>query len=153
MRPRRTASSELTIVSPSRGHAFTSTGAEPVAITISLAEIRSLPSSRFTAISVGDTNDASPRTNSTPLALKSVFTPLTFALTTSVLNFATASRSTSAFATFRPIAPACSMWRITSPTWSSALVGMQPQLRQTPPTSSRSMQTTFLPSCARRMAA
>ena len=33
MRARPTASSELMIVSPSRGHALTSTGAEPVAIT------------------------------------------------------------------------------------------------------------------------
>ena len=130
---------------PSRGHALTSTGAEPVAITTFCALIvRSLPS-LFTTISVGDLNEASARTNSTPLALKSVLTPLTLALTTSFLNFATLSRWTSALGTFSPIASARSMWRTTSPTCSSAFVGMHPQFKQTPPTSSRSMQRTFLP--------
>ena len=36
---------------------------------------------------------------------------------------------------------------------SSALVGMQPRLRQVPPTRSRSMHSTDLPSCAARIAA
>ena len=67
-------------------------------------------------ISVGDLNDASPRTNSTPLALKSVLTPPTFALTTSFLNLATPSGLISGFATVSPSASARSMWRMTSPT-------------------------------------
>src|SRR5260221_8652854 len=36
---------------------------------------------------------------------------------------------------------------------SSALVGMQPQLRQMPPKCSRSTQAVFMPSCAARIAA
>ena len=58
----RTASSELIIVSPSRGHAFTSTGALPVAITTaSLAAYVSVEPSRFfSATRFASTNDASP---------------------------------------------------------------------------------------------
>ena len=46
----------------------------------------------------------------------------------------------------------CIRWN-TSDERSSALVGMQPQLRQMPPMCSRSTQATFSPSCAPRMAA
>ncbi len=102
---------------------------------------------------LGPANDASPYANVTLFALKSVLTPPTFALTTESVNAATPARSTSGAATLRPILSASRMWRVTSPTCSSALVGMQPQFRQTPPTSSRSMQTTFLPSCPSRIAA
>ena len=42
--------------------------------------------------------------------------------------------------------------RIISALLSSALVGMQPQLRQVPPARSSSMQATFLPSCPARIA-
>jgi len=49
-----TASSELIIIFPSRGHALTSTGADPVAITTFCALIVSSPPSLFATISVGD---------------------------------------------------------------------------------------------------
>src|SRR5579872_5049011 len=46
----------------------------------------------------------------------------------------------------------CSRWLI-SDVRSSALVGMQPQLRHMPPSWSRSTMAVFMPSCAARMAA
>ena len=61
MRLTCTASSELTIVSPSCGQALTSIGAEPVAMTTSAARTVSLwPSRFFTRISVGLVKEASP---------------------------------------------------------------------------------------------
>ena len=61
MRLMRTASSLLTIASPSRGHAFTSTGAEPVAITTACAVYSSVDPSRFFNVTVFLLlNDASP---------------------------------------------------------------------------------------------
>ncbi len=41
----------------------------------------------------------------------------------------------------------------TSALWINALVGMQPQFRQTPPRFSRSTMAVFSPNCAARMAA
>ena len=55
--------------------------------------------------------------------------------------------------TTTPISPACWTARIVSADLSSALVGMQPQLRQMPPARSRSMQAVLNPSCAPRIAA
>ncbi len=154
MRLMRTASSLLTITSPSCGHAFTSIGAEPVAMTIACAVYSSVPPSRFfSETEFALVNEASPYANSTLFALNSWFTPPTFAFTTLSAKAATPSRSTSAFGTLRPSAPACSIWREISPTCNSAFVGMQPQLRHTPPTSSRSKQTTLFPSCPSRIAA
>ena len=65
----------------------------------------------------------------------------------------TASKSKSGFSTFSPNSAArWKRWK-TSDERSSALVGMQPQLRQMPPRCSRSTITTLRPSCAARMAA
>ena len=57
----RTASSQLMIVSPSCGHALTSIGAEPVAITIAGAAYSSVVPSLFLSETVFlAVNDASP---------------------------------------------------------------------------------------------
>ena len=61
MRPKPTASSELMIVSRSRGQALISIGAEPVAITIAGAVYSSVEPSRFlSATVVAFVNVASP---------------------------------------------------------------------------------------------
>ncbi|MNS80195.1 hypothetical protein D3C72_1138640 [compost metagenome] len=55
-----------------------------------------------------------------------------------------------------PVTPYCAAsWqaRSTVALCSSALVGMQPQFRQMPPSSARSTSATDMPNCAARMAA
>ena len=52
-----------------------------------------------------------------------------------------------------PRSLACAMSSTTSAERKSALVGMQPQLVQTPPSSAFSTTATFIPSCAARIAA
>ena len=58
------------------------------------------------------------------------------------------------FSALRPNSLArCIRWKISDESLSSALVGMQPQLRQMPPRCSRSITTVLKPSCAARIAA
>jgi len=52
-----------------------------------------------------------------------------------------------------PKLSACLMWWKISAERNNALVGMQPQLRQMPPKTSRSTIAVFSPSCAARIAA
>ena len=64
------------------------------------------------------------------------------------------STSTSGFANFTPKWPISSASEMTLAACSSAFDGMQPTLRQTPPSvGSRSISTTFLPRSAARNAA
>jgi hypothetical protein len=63
------------------------------------------------------------------------------------------SRSKPGFPADRPYSSALLIWWNTSAERSSALVGMQPQLRQMPPSFSRSTIAVFRPSCAARIAA
>ena len=52
-----------------------------------------------------------------------------------------------------PKSPAAFVVSATSAAWRSAFVGMQPRCRQVPPTLSRSMRATRIPSVAPRKAA
>jgi hypothetical protein len=81
-------------------------------------------------------------------------TPLTLAPTTSALRACIRPRSRLTWPTSTPCS--ASLWFASSKCsedCSSALEGMQPTLRQVPPSVARfSTQATFMPSCAARMA-
>ena len=79
--------------------------------------------------------------------------PLEMRLATSRLRLITAGKSTSIVPALRPNSLARWNRSSTSAVRKSALVGMQPQLRQMPPSSAFSTQATRSPSCAARMAA
>ena len=81
-------------------------------------------------------------------------TPFTLAVTTSALRACMRARSSFTLSTSTPWSfSACVAWWNSSDDCSSALEGMQPMLRQVPPSVARfSTQATFMPSCAARMA-
>jgi hypothetical protein len=80
--------------------------------------------------------------------------PLTLEATTSALRACIFARSSETWPTLTPWS--ASLWRASSKCsedCSSALDGMQPMLRQVPPSVARfSTQATFMPSCAARIA-
>src|SRR5271165_1084941 len=150
-----TASSELRILMLSRSNPGNDTGSDPVAMTkLSAKSCSARPSCFFTRTLLASMNSTSPVIESTLLTLNSVMMPFTRSST--ILDFHWLSlgrlicgappKSMPMFAASRAAA-------MTSPTCSSALLGMQPQFRQTPPTRSRSMHSTLFFSCANRMAA
>ena len=127
-------------------------GNEPVAITADLNVTSSPPSTRIVFASL---KVPAPFTHSTPFALKSEATPPVICLTTAAFHsFATPKSSlgsetvTPSFGNdSRAVCRNCAVC-------TQALVGMQPIRRQVPPSSgSFSMQITFAPSCAARIAA
>ncbi len=89
---------------------------------------------------------------STPFPFSSMPTPPTSFFTTSSLNWRSFATSTLGSAVMpRWPAPRRSSTRFAAA--MSAFEGMQPQLRQTPPSASLSTSAVFFPSWARRMAA
>ncbi len=127
-------------------------GNEPVAMTACLNETSSPPS---TAIVFASRKRPVPLTHSTPFALKSPATPCVICLTTPAFHAFDAPKSSVAWPTCTPNLPKLSSASFkANAVCTHALVGMQPTRRQVPPSSgSFSMQATFAPSCAARMAA
>ncbi len=97
---------------------------------------------------------ASPFSQATLFFLNRNSTPRTLALTTSALRACMRARSSLIPSTTMPCsAQACWVAEKFSLECSSALLGMQPMLRQVPPRVARfSAQATFRPSWAARMA-
>ena len=127
-------------------------GNEPVA-TIAVLKLTSSPPS--TAIVLASLNVPVPLTHSTPLALKRPATPPVICVTTPFFHSFAAPKSSCALADpdaelREDLVRRCSSCAVCT----HALVGMQPTRRQVPPSSgSFSMQATFAPSCAARIAA
>ena len=96
-----------------------------------------------------------PFTHSTPFALNRNATPSVICLTTPAFQTLAVAKSSLASLTCTPnLAKLSSTSRNAYAVCTQALVGMQPTRRQVPPSSgSWSMQATFAPSCAARMAA
>jgi hypothetical protein len=123
-------------------------------MTICLAScVVSGPSAPLTVTLPGAAMRASPFSQSILFFLNRKATPLTLAVTVSSLCFIMRARS-SFGSTFTPNAwKPCPASSNISEACSSALEGMQPTLRQVPPSVSRfSTTATFSPSCAARMA-
>ena len=111
------------------------------------------PSGWSTATRPGEASRAVPRTISTPRPWSRVFTPPVSCFTTLSLRASIQSQRTVGAATSMPKSFA---WRICSSRCAEtihALVGMQPQFRQVPPSSSFSTTALRRPSWAARMAA
>ena len=127
-------------------------GNEPVATTADLNVTSSPPStaSVFASLKLPD-----PLTHSTPFALKRPAIPPVICLTTPFFHSdATAKSSSGALVLTPSFANVASAWWIACAVCTHAFVGMQPTRRQVPPSSgSFSMQTTFAPSWAARIAA
>jgi hypothetical protein len=96
---------------------------------------------------------AESRTTVTPWRSSNDATPVTIWPTMRRLRSTLGPIATSWTAACMPNSAACWSNVITSAPRNSALAGMQPQLRQTPPIASRSTSATRSPSCAPRIAA
>ena len=107
-----------------------------------------------TEIVSGETNAAVPVTTAILRALASWATPPTSLATTASFLLMAAGRSTSTEPSLMPCSAAwCRAKASCSEEWSSALLGMQPTLRQVPPRVGRfSTSATLRPSCAARNA-
>jgi len=143
---------ESTQSSESRPGIGGSSGNDPVAITADLNATSSPPSTEIVFASL---KEPAPLTHSTPFALNKEATPLVICLTTAAFHSFACPKSSSGSETVTPSLPKESRaWCRKCAVWTQALVGMQPTRRQVPPSSgSFSMQTTFAPSCAARIAA
>jgi hypothetical protein len=96
-----------------------------------------------------------PLTHSTPFALRSPATPLVIWWTTPAFHAFEAAKSSFASPTWTPnFAKLSSASLSANAVCTHAFVGMHPTRRHVPPSSgSISMQATFAPSCAARIAA
>ncbi len=148
-----------TTVWPSNFMNGSSTGAEPVATTKFLAVQLTgaefaAPAGGVTRSVFGPVNAALPVNTVTLRAFASWPTPPTSLVTTSSLRFIMAARSISTEPSFTPCSAAwCFAQTACSLECSSALLGMQPTLRQVPPSAARfSTRATLSPSCAARNA-
>ncbi len=108
-----------------------------------------------TAIVLASLNAPAPLTHSTPFALKRPATPVVICFTTPAFQAFEAAKSSFASPTTTPnFAKDSSASLSANAVCTQAFVGMQPTRRHVPPSSgSFSMQATFAPSCAARMAA
>ncbi len=117
-------------------------GTEPVAMRI-LSPAYSLPAQETRP---GFRMRASPLTSSTPAPLSMLPTPRISMETTFCLRLCTAARSSVGLPSLRtPNAAACRQSSSALAERSRVLVGMQPTFKQTPPSSSFSKSSTFLP--------
>src|SRR3954469_10519867 len=127
-------------------------GNDPVATIADLKVTSSPPSTEIVFASL---NVPLPFTHSTPFALKRPATPCVICFTTAAFHSVAAAKSSSGSLTFTPsFANESRPWWMKCAVWTHAFVGMQPTRRQVPPSSgSFSMQATFAPSWAARIAA
>jgi hypothetical protein len=111
-----------------------------------------VPSAAVTSTVRASSRRAAPNATAPPLPRISVPTLVVSRSTIPAFQRCVAAKSMAGSALI-PITPA-SRTRSTSPAAViSALLGMHPQFRHTPPSDSFSTHSTRLPSCARRMAA
>lgn len=141
---------------PPKGRKGNSTGAEPVAMTIASAWIVFGPVSVSTTTVLPSRKWARPWTILT-LALRSrPATPLLRRWTMPSFQATACFRSSFGSAAVRPkgVLPAAASvaFSNSSATWIIALEGMQPTLRQEPPSLVRSTMTVSMPSWPARMA-
>ena len=106
-----------------------------------------------TATRPGASSRPSPCTRSILFFFSKPWMPFTSRCETWRLRWMATAKSTCRLSKVKPNSLPRSSRLITSALRSSDLVGMQPQLRQTPPTSSRSTTAVRRPSCAARMPA
>src|SRR4051812_1006691 len=136
------------IVLPSNSEPGKGRGRTPVAITIDSAVTFSLP----TCTVFGATTLATPNFDWTLYFLNRPSIPLLSLEATARLLEIICAKSHELW----PVKPKVLPWFCTISTRcalvSNALVGMQPQFRQMPPSLSRSTQRTRLPSCPARIA-
>ena len=129
-------------------------GSEPVAMMIfSASRISSPPSLSATATLLRPASRPVPASTSTFARLSRKATPLLSFFTTASLLAIMAAKSRETSLTLMPMASAWRMLAKTSAEWHSALVGMQPRFRHTPPSVSLSTTAVVLPSCAALSAA
>jgi hypothetical protein len=112
-----------------------------------------LPSGFSTSTVCAPVSLAVPFTTVPPFDLMRPPTPLVRRLTMPSFHVCSLPASTFTSATVMPIDSACRAWSARLAAWISALLGMQPQLRHTPPIDSRSTTSVFWPSWPSRMAA
>ncbi len=149
------ASRELMIVLPSNSAPGSGRALAPVAMRMCFAvSVRcTLPwASRTSAFPLAGMK-AEPSTCSILFFLNRAWMPLFRLPATVRLRPMTLEKSWETLPVFTPQSPAswAAQW-YSSAACSSALVGIQPQLRQTPPSLSRSTHATRMPSCAARIA-
>ncbi len=141
---------EVTMRSSSTSTPGSGTLSLPVAMTIRLASYNVPPTSTLPAA----TMRPAPLSQAILFLLNRNSTPLTLAVTTSLLRSCMRSRSSFTPSTTMPWSfHECMVsWKF-SLDCSSAFEGMQPMLRQVPPRVARfSTTATFMPSCAARIA-
>jgi hypothetical protein len=141
---------------PPNGRNGSSTGAEPVAMTIISARMTCSPISVATSTVLPSRNRAWPSTILTLAFFSSPATPLVSRPTMPSFQATVFARSISGDETEMPIgalpAAKCIAFSNSSAAWISALDGMQPILRQVPPGFFASTMTVSSPSWPARMA-
>ena len=149
------ASVDETIDLPSNGSPGNSIGALPVAMRMRRPRRVWRPAPFATSTASAAVMRAVPVNRSTLFLRNSPATPCVSTFTTRSFRAIMAARSISTLPTLMPCA--AKPWRTVrycSLESSSALLGMQPTLRQVPPSvAALSTQPTRIPSCAARMAA
>ena len=148
-----TASRALQTFLPSILNPGISMGRAPVATMKAGASTRTFSPPPSTSTAFAETKRALPFTTSTPFPFSRKPTPPVIFLTTSFLKARSLSMSTRGSPARMPRSPACRMSSTRLAAAMSALEGMHPQFRHTPPSSSRSTRAALFPSCASRMAA
>ena len=142
----------MILVSPSYSMNPGISGSEPVA-RIRYSEVKVLPS---TLTVWASTREPAPFITVTLLPLSSAPTPPVSCLTTAFFRAWSFSMETETAAGSTPSMPNSAAFFTSENTWTdltSALVGMQPTLRQVPPRCSFSTRTVFFPACAALIAA
>ena len=129
-------------------------GSEPAAMIALAKRTIFVPSAVSTARVCGEANLPSPVTTTTLRWRARPVSPVVSRLTTLSFQLRTPPRSTLGAPNLTPCAPKSAASSITLATCSNAFEGMQPTLRQTPPSVlCRSTSTTFCPRSAARKAA
>lgn len=139
-----------------KGRSGSSTGSEPVAMTTLSARIVWVPVSVATSTVLPSTNLAQPRIDFTPAFFSSPPTPMFSRSTMPSFQAMVLAKSIFGADADRPkgVLPAAassSLWN-SSAAWISALDGIQPTLRQVPPSGAPSTMTVSRPSWPARMA-
>ena len=128
-------------------------GSEPLAIIMSVHETSTVPLTVSAVTLFAETIVPLPVINSMLRLLNKPPTPPVRRLTMVSFQAISLLRSNFGVSTVKPMSAAFLVDSMKCPAEIRALDGIQPTLRQVPPMLSCSMQTTFLPRSAKRMAA
>jgi hypothetical protein len=144
------------ITAPPNGSDGSSTGTEPVAMTICSARISCSPVSVSTTTVLPSRNRARPWMDFTPAFFNNPATPVvsrpTIRSFQAIVFFMSMAGSASEMPSGSLPPAKCVTFRYSSAAWISALDGMQPMVRQVPPGFACSTMTVSTPSCPARMA-